>query len=168
MRRYLLLLILFVLGLAAAPARADDPAFLDLQLGSFNIRHQHDFMGDLEYRSNYKLWVFKPMAGILATARGATYIYSGFAVDFFFGNRWVVTPSEAVGAYSQGNDTNLGAIPEFRSSLAVAYRFDDRSRLGVMFHHISNAGLGKSNPGTEQALMSYSYPFDRIEALFGH
>ena len=167
MRFVSLLLSLFTLGLAVGPAFADDPAFLDLELGTFDVRKGHSFIGDLEYRSDYKLWVFKPMAGFFATGRGATYVYGGFAVDFFFGDRWVATPSEAIGAYNQGNDAHLGAIPEFRSSLEVAYRFDDRSRLGVMFHHISNAGIGAHNPGSETALMTYSYPFDKIEAMFG-
>ncbi|MGO8867805.1 MAG: acyloxyacyl hydrolase [Alphaproteobacteria bacterium] len=168
MRRLSLLLSLLTLCLATGPALADDPDFLDLQLGAFDVRHAHTFVGDLEYRSDYKLWVFKPMAGFFATARGATYVYSGFAVDLFFGDRWVVTPSEAIGAYNHGNDAHLGAVPEFRSSLAIAYRFDDRSRLGVMFHHISNAGIGVHNPGSETALMTYSYPFDKIRALFGN
>ena len=167
MRRVLLLLSLFMLGLATLPARADDPDFLGLQLGTFDVRHAHTVMGDLEYRSDYKLWIFKPMAGFFATARGASYVYSGFAVDLFFGDRIVVTPSEAIGAYNHGNDAHLGAVPEFRSSLEIAYRFDDRSRLGVMFHHISNAGIGAHNPGSESALMTYSYPFNKITALIG-
>ncbi len=168
MRRFALPLSLLALCLLARPALADDPAFLDLQLGTFDVRHAHTPIADLEYRSDYKLWVLKPMGGFFVTSRGATYVYGGFAVDLFFGNRIVVTPSEAVGAYNHGNDANLGAIPEFRSSIAVAYRFDDRSRLGVMFHHISNAGLGKSNPGSETALVSYSYPLDKLGSLFGN
>jgi hypothetical protein len=153
---------MLTLCLTVSAARADDPAFLDLQLGTFDIRHAHTFAGDLEFRSDYKLWIFKPMIGILATSRGAVYGYGGFAVDIFFGPRFVATPSLAIGGYSQGNDVNLGAVPEFRSSIQFAYRFDDRSRFGIMFHHISNAGIGKRNPGAEQLLAFYSYPLGKL------
>ncbi|HLI12145.1 MAG TPA: acyloxyacyl hydrolase [Alphaproteobacteria bacterium] len=158
--------------LAGTPAMAgessiiasDDPAFLDLQLGTFDIRHAHTFVGDLEYRSSYKiLGVVKPMAGFFATGRGAFYGYGGFAIDLYFGRRIVVTPSEAIGGYYHGNDVDLGAAaPEFRSAIEIAYRFDDRSRLGIMFHHISNAGIGRSNPGAETALVTYSYPLPKL------
>lgn len=154
-----------------AVAADDDPDFLELQLGTFDIRHAHTLAVDLEYRSDYKIlgWV-KPMVGVLTTGRGAVYGYGGFAIDFYFGRRIVVTPSLAIGAYSQGNDVHLGAtVPEFRSSFEIAYRFDDRSRLGIMFHHISNAGTTKSNPGAETALVTYAYPLSKIrQRLFGN
>jgi lipid A 3-O-deacylase len=158
--------------LALAPARAadDDPDFLELQLGTFDIRHAHTFAADLEYRSGYKILGYvKPMVGMMTTSRGAFYGYGGFAMDIYFGRRIVITPSLAVGAYNQNNDVHLGAwFPEFRSSFEIAYRFDDRSRLGVMFHHISNAGTTKSNPGAETAMLTYAYPLSKLrEQLFG-
>lgn len=159
---------LLTLCATTVPARADDPAFLDLQLGVFDIRHAHTFAADLEYRSDYKLWIIKPMVGVLATSRGAFYGYAGFAGDIYFGSRFVVTPSLAIGGYRRGNDVNLGAVPEFRSAIEMAYRFDDRSRLGFIFHHISNAGITKRNPGAETTMMAYSYPLNKLtEQLFG-
>lgn len=44
----------------------------------------------------------------------------------------------------------------------MAYRFDDRSRLGLEFYHLSNAGLDKHNPGTEILLAKYSVPFGKL------
>ncbi len=83
----------------------------------------------------------------------------GILTDFYFGNRIVVSPSVAVGAYFEGSGKDLGHVFEIRSALEVAYRFDDRSRLGVMFYHISNAGLGDDeNPGAEVLTLSYSFP----------
>ena len=148
----------------AGPLSTDDPDFIELQLGSFDIRHAHTFAFDLEYRSDYKILDFvKPMVGLLSTSRGAVYGYGGFAVDLYLGQRFVVTPSLAIGAYSQGNDVELGtAAPEFRSAIEIAYRFDDRSRLGVEFHHISNAGTSKKNPGAETLLLTYAYPLSKL------
>jgi hypothetical protein len=147
--------------------RADDPAFLDFQAGVRDIRNYKVPAVDLEYRSAFKiLWIAKPMVGILASTRGAVYGYAGFAGDIYFGRRIVLTPSLAVGAYYKGNDVNLGTwLPEFRSAVELAYRFDDRSRLGIMFNHISNAGIGKSNPGTETAMLTYSYPLNKLTEL---
>ena len=150
----------------AGPSGGDDPAFLEFQGGAFDVRHAHTGIFDLEYRSAYKiLGVAKPMVGMFGTSRGATYEYGGFALDLYFGRRWVATWSEAIGAYERGNDVNLGAVPEFRSAIDVAYRFDDRSRLGVEFHHISNAGIGSKNPGSETVLMTYAYPLPKLTAL---
>jgi len=50
--------------------------------------------------------------------------------------------------------------------LEVAYRFDDRSRLGLSISHYSNAGLGDDNPGTESLMLNYSVPLKKITGLF--
>jgi lipid A 3-O-deacylase len=157
---------------SAVPAYAqfatstDDPAFLDLQVGVRDIRNYKVPAVDLEYRSDYQFFFIKPIVGILVSTRDAVYGYGGLAMDIFFGSRFVMTPSLAVGAYYKGHDVNLGTwLPEFRSAVELAYRFDDRSRLGIMFNHISNAGIGKSNSGTETAMLTYSYPITKLQSL---
>lgn len=153
----------------AAPARAaDDPAFLTLAAGWFDMNRQKMDSAEfrLEYRSDYKLWGFKPFGGVMATSDGASYYYAGILMDIYFGRRVVVTPSFAPGAYIKGGGYDLGHALEFRSQLEVAYRFDDRSRLGVSFSHMSNASIGDSNPGTESLMLNYSIPFDKIGGWF--
>jgi len=76
----------------------------------------------------------------------------------------VLTPSFGVGAYDEGDGKDLGDTIEFRSQVELAYRFDNRSRVGVAFSHISNAGIGDRNPGTEILNVYYAYPLD---AIFG-
>ena len=100
----------------------------------------------------------------MATTDAATYGYAGIGVDVFFGPRWVATPTFAAGIYGNGDGKDLGNAVEFRSGLEVAYRFDDRSRLGLSFTHISNAGIGDRNPGVESLVLMYSVPFDRLFA----
>ena len=51
---------------------------------------------------------------------------------------------------------------EFRSTIELGYRFDDRSRLSLAFGHLSNAGIGDSNPGTEVLTLYYHLPIDRL------
>ena len=92
---------------------------------------------------------------------------AGILMDISFGRRVVATPSFAPGYYARGSGYNLGHAIEFRSQFELAYRFDDRSRLGVSFGHMSNAGIGDKNPGTESLMLNYSIPLSSIAGLFG-
>jgi lipid A 3-O-deacylase len=144
--------------------RNDDPGFVSLGAGAFDVLHDFtagEFRG--EYRFGQKLWIFKPFLGLMGTTDGAFYGYGGFLVDIYIGNRWVVMPNVAVGYFDKGSGKDLGAHTEFRSGAEFAYRFDDRSRLGFTFHHISNAGIGKHNPGEEEMALVFSLPFDLLK-----
>ena len=150
---------------AAAPVLSDDPGFVSLGLGGFDILHNNT-AGEArgEYRFGQKLWIFKPFFGVEGTTKRAFYGYGGFLVDIYLGNRWVVMPNAAVGYYDKGNGKDLGSHAEFRTGAEFAYRFDDRSRLGFTFHHISNAGINKKkNPGEEEMLVVFSLPFDLLK-----
>jgi len=158
-------------GLAAAlavPARADgislgspnDPNYFELGAGGYDIFHNYTagvFRGELRFSS--KLWVLTPIIGGEVTTDGGLYGYGGFALDLHLGSHWLLSPNEAVGAWARGDGKNLGSVVEFRSGAELDYQFDDASRLGFSFHHISNAGIGKHNPGEEEALVLYSVPF---------
>lgn len=152
-------------GLLPRPASAEEPGFLALSAGWFDINDDQDaaaFRAELRAPEHWKLWVFTPMAGFMATTDGATYTYGGIGLDIFFGKRMVLTPSFAVGAYTEGDGKDLGHVVEFRSAIELAYRFDDRSRLGLSFYHLSNAGLDDNNPGTEVLSLTYALPLDRL------
>ena len=148
-----------VIGVAAAtaPARADDPAFLAVSAGGFDV-NDDDTAGEfrIEYRSDRKYLFLKPMIGLMLNTDGGVYGYGGINLDVFLGRRWVVMPNFAIGGYRRGSSKDLGSIIEFRSGLEIAYRFDDRSRLGVAISHISNASISDNNPGTESLVLTYS------------
>ncbi|MAF48177.1 MAG: acyloxyacyl hydrolase [Rhodospirillales bacterium] len=149
------------------PALADDPDFLTIGAGWFDFNRQKDQGAELrlEYRSDKKLWLFKPFAAAAYASPGHGFIGAGVLVDIFLGRRLVLTPSIAPHYYWGGDsDLDLGHALEFRSQLEFAYRFDNRSRLGVAISHYSNASLGDTNPGTETVTLYYSIPFD---SLFG-
>ena len=163
---------LLALALAGAPVRAqqaDDPDFVTFAAGWFDMNRQKDDGAEvrLEYRSDKKLLMFKPFGGVMATSDGASYYYAGVLIDVFLGRRVVATPSFAPGYYAKGSGYDLGHAVEFRSQFELAYRFDDRSRLGVSFGHMSNAGLGDKNPGTESLMLNYSTPLSSLTGLFG-
>ncbi len=145
------------------PGIADDPDFLSISAGAFDWNRQKDTGAEfrLEYRSDYKLWHFKPFAAAAGTTNGNYFLGAGILLDVYFGRRVVVTPSFAPHFYTGGNDKlDLGYPVEFRSQLEIAYRFDDRSRLGLAVSHYSNSSLGDTNPGTESAMVYYSLPLD--------
>lgn len=145
-----------------AAAADDDPHFLTLAAGYFDINDDMDAAEfRAEFRARNKLWIFKPFGGMMATSDAAVYGYAGFLVDVYFGRRIVLTPSLAAGLYADGDGKDLGHVVEFRSSLELAWRFDDRSRLGLSFYHISNASLSDNNPGTEVLSLNYSIPIGR-------
>ena len=161
------LILVFAASLgAAAPARADgdDPSFLTFGLGYYDINKQDQSAADfrLEYRHGTKLWIFKPWVGVEATSDGAVYGAAGILIDVYFGNRVVLTPSFGAGFYADGNGKELGHAVQFRSQIELAYRFDNRSRLGLAFSHISNASIGDSNPGAEVLNVYYALPLDGL------
>jgi lipid A 3-O-deacylase len=152
----------WVAPVAAQDLEKGDPDFLSFGVGAFDIvAHKHPSTAfQAEYASDSRFWIFHPIAGVMATTDMGGDAYAGVAVDLFFGNRIVMTPSFAPGFYWRGSGKNLGYPLEFRSAFTVAYRFDDRSRLGVEFYHLSNAGINENtNPGTEVLLLKYSMPF---------
>lgn len=163
--------VLLALATAALPARADDPDFLSFSGGWFDFNRQKDPGAEfrMEYRSDYKIpyikW--KPFAAVGGATSGHGFVGAGVLWDFYFGRRIVVTPSFAPHLYLGGDKKlDLGYPLEFRSQLEVAYRFDDRSRLGLAISHYSNASIGDTNPGSETLSVYYSIPLDRIGKFF--
>lgn len=151
----------------ATPARADDPAYLILGAGSIgNIVADRKSAGlfSFEYRAGPELELLhvRPSLGVFATTDSSVYAWLGLNLDLYFAKRIVLTPQLAVGYYSKGDGQDLGHELEFRTGAVLAWRFDDRSRLGLGFHHLSNLGLGKINPGTESLTVFYAHPLGRL------
>tara|TARA_R110002072_G_scaffold7162_6_gene39400 strand:+ start:701 stop:1186 length:486 start_codon:yes stop_codon:yes gene_type:complete len=153
-------LVLGVFLVMPFSAAADDPDFLTVAVGAFDLVQDHDQAAEFraEYRSDKKIWIVKPFIGVMGTTDSTFYGYGGFLTDIFFGRRWVLTPSLAAGYYDKGNGLDLGHELEFRSSIELSYRFDNRTRLGLSFYHLSNASIGSINPGTEVLSIVYSIP----------
>jgi len=153
-------------GLVSRPAAAqvslvDDPSELAFGAGGYNIFHQiynaAVFRG--EYRFGDKLFFLRPIIGGEVTTQGSAYGYGGFSAEIGIGN-FIIIPSAAVGFWERGGRSKpLGSFIEFRTGAELDYRFEDDTRIGISLHHISNAGLTKENPGVEEALLVYSFPF---------
>ena len=108
----------------------------------------------------------KPFAGIELTSDSAFYLISGIYLEDNIGdlmagkdNNWSFTPSFGVGYYDDGNGKKLGNKVEFRTTLELSYQLVNKDRIGISFGHISNANIGKKNPGAEIISISYQKPF---------
>lgn len=167
------ILMILAVGLLCAltvprHARAEEPDFLTFGVGVYDMfddKTTAEFRLEYVFSEKHKLWFFTPFVGLTATAQAGTYAYAGIGVDIFFGRRFMITPNFAAGIYGNGDGKDLGHPVEFRSGVNFAYRFDNYSRLGLAFHHISNAGLDERNPGEETLMLTYSVPLD---TLFGN
>ena len=152
-----------------AQAQAQEPDFVSVGLGWFDFNRQKDQGGEfrIEYRSDQKIFFLKPFVAAAVASPGHGFFGVGVLMDIYFGNRIVVTPSFAPHVYAGGDkDLDLGYWLQFRSQLEIAYRFDDRSRLGLAISHYSNASLGDTNPGTETLTLYYSVPFSKFSRFF--
>jgi lipid A 3-O-deacylase len=142
----------------------EEPSYLELSAGVYDILGDHGlhetFGADAEFHFGQKLFFIGPAVGVIADARGGGMVYAGFYSDLALGPV-IVTPLAGIGAWWHGShqDENLGGTFEFRLSLAAAYEFADRSRLGLRFGHISSAGINKRNPGENDLMMIYDAPF---------
>ncbi len=154
---------ILLLSLTVNPVKAkDDPAFLALSMGLFDIVKNDDTAAEFrfEYLSEFRILWFKPFLGTTINVDGGKFIYAGVYSDFYFGRRIVVSPSIAPAYYNKGGSKDLGYDLQFRSQLDIAYRLDDRSRIGLSFNHFSNAGLGDTNKGSESLAITYSLPLN--------
>ena len=143
--------------------RADEPPFISVAIGYFDLVQDHNQANEfrIEYRSDETISMLKPFLGIMGTNDATLYGYGGLLLDLFYGRRFVVTPSLAAGYYEKGDGKDLGHELEFRSSVEISYRFDDRSRIGLSFYHLSNASISSKNPGTEVLSIVYSIPLNK-------
>ncbi len=140
--------------LADTPPR-EEPDAIALEIGRFdaikNAQPATAFGG--EYRFGGLLWwQLRPFAGAGFTSQQSLYGYAGIRIATYWGERVVITPSFALGAYHRGEGKDLGNPPVLgRFGIDLEYRLDNDLRVGVAYHHFSNGkALGQSyNPGTE-------------------
>jgi hypothetical protein len=173
MRRVAIGLLLGLLPFAARPAMAqitfgspNDPPRFALGGGAFDVlpdnKKQHAGVTGLalaEYRFGDVWWILSPFIGAMGTGKGAFYGYFGLGFDINVPGNFVFTPSAAAGYFESGQGIDLGSWWEFRTGAELDYRFADDRRVGIGFYHMSNAGLGKKNPGVELATFVLTVPF---------
>tara|TARA_B100000427_G_scaffold105134_1_gene87168 strand:- start:114 stop:635 length:522 start_codon:yes stop_codon:yes gene_type:complete len=163
-------LLAAAMSVTTGTARADDdPDFVTFAAGKFDIfrNREEDLELRLDYRFGNKFWIFKPFLTSAYVTNNSSFIGAGVLVDIYLGRRFVLTPQFSP-TWWRGKTSNLdlGHALEFRSRLELAYRLDDRSRIGISIDHSSNAGLGDGNPGVESVMLNYSMSMDTLTGMF--
>lgn len=99
-----------------------------------------------------------PALGVSGSDNGSLYVHADLRHDFWLNDRWIFVPSFGVGAFKSSDSLRLGHGLEFRSGFDLACRIYGQYRLAVGIHHLSNAGLGDKNPGTETVVATFGFP----------
>lgn len=98
-----------------------------------------------------------PVLGASGTTEGNAWGYAGVRWDLPLNTeRWITTIGFAVSIYEEGDGKDLGGPVEFRSSIDLAYRLSNGSRIGLSFYHLSNARIYDFNPGSESLVLTWS------------
>ncbi|MBE0597772.1 MAG: acyloxyacyl hydrolase [Desulfuromonadales bacterium] len=132
---------------------------LQLSAGVFDLGNKYTSpAAAVELRFGHKLGFIGPLIGVMANTDGGVFAHAGIYADMQW-RRLSITPAWSAGAYRQGNSRDLGGTLELRSALTLAWVFDRGSRLGVHLAHISNGKLHEKNPGENDVMLSYAFPF---------
>ncbi len=114
----------------------------------------------VENRTNKKvLGDIKLYYEILHTTQDAFFIAPGLYYELSLGRKLVLTPCLGAGFYECGDDKNLGLAFQWRSGADISLKLPKEWRIGLMYHHLSNMGFTRPNPGAESYLFFLSKSF---------
>lgn len=139
-----------------------ESAFFGLSVGMYDAFTNGDEAAslNLEYHPGVQIAGFlQPILGATVSSTGAILGYAGFGVPVPMGDHWMMMPSLAVGAYEKGDGVDLEKVLAFRAGAEFAYVFDDKSRLGLSAHVITNGMSDQPKDRTEVVGLSYTMPF---------
>ena len=119
----------------------------------FGLEHQDEFL----FRDSL-IGRLSPITGGLITADNAVYLYTGVQAEYDLGGI-KLTPSFTPGLYNKGQGKDLGHILEFKSEVQFSFDMSETSNLGMSYNHISNASLGKKNPGANSYMFNFLKKF---------
>ena len=132
--------VLFVLVFCAAlPVRALDE--IAASAGRFRVSdNDHISEGGLEVRLAPHRFRWLPRRVAFVPAFGV-----------------MVNSDSSYGLYDRNGGFNLGGQVEFRSGLEATRQIGERARLGLIYYHLSNAGIYVHNPGSESLVLTFAY-----------
>lgn len=168
---FYLFILLGFFGLVA-PASAEEDRIL-LGIGAFSFDEGNDgnlaAEARLEYLSGWRLFGqafgprfqgLGPYAALNVNTDGGVFGSGGLFLDLQPFPGFYLRPFGGIGGYSEGSARDLGGVFQFETGAAVGYRFENQMETGILFKHISNAGIHDDNPGVNSLMLTVSMPFD--------
>lgn len=130
---------------------------LRVSIAHFDVDGSHEAVAvELVYQvSRWNVWRLRPELGAMANSEGGVLGFAGIAVPLDLPGRVRVSPSFSLGAYRRGRSLDLGRVVEFRSGIQLDRIVRGDDRVAISLYHVSNAGLGERNPGTEVLGLGY-------------
>ena len=171
----ILFILLYTNSLKATGYDVFGLGFYDVKFNGSETNKAKDFRYERRFDNSIfeigpeseNFFYLKPFAGIELTSDSASYFLGGIYLEDNLGTLFTgensnfnFTPSFGVGYYENGSGMNLGNSLEFRTTFEISYELQNKKRLGLSFGHISNANIGKKNPGVEILSFSYQVPFN--------
>lgn len=89
----------------------------------------------------------------------------GAAYHRYVGHQIELGVSFGSGYFKGSQDFDLGYKLEFKTGIELTRIFKSGQKLGLGFGHVSNASLGRRNPGTEYAQVSWHLPLELTNKL---
>jgi len=155
-----IILVITIVAFSSVNSFAQDKNHIAISSAVFDILQQADpsFEGRVEFRLGNVNLGGHPFSGVMVNTEGAMHIYLGLYYDIPITDFLFITPSFAPGLYAKNSSKDLKFALEFQSQIEVSFKFITGMRVGVSFNHISNATLGKENPGVESLALTYIFP----------
>ncbi len=135
-------------------------------VGAIGIAQEEpaDTVAGVEVRLPLAWHGIRPWLGSSVVDNGTWFAGAGFIRDFAPAPRWVVTLGTGPFYYRSAH-RNLGLDLEFYSFGEITRRLPRDMRVGLRVGHLSNGGLGRRNPGTENVLLVAVIPLGRNRAM---
>jgi len=124
-----------------------------------------DTAAGVEIRLPHNWHGIRPWFGTSVSDNGTWFAGAGFIYDLKPSPDWTITLGSGPFYYESDTD-DLGLDLEFYSFIEASRRFRNDVRFGVRVGHLSNAGLGRINPGTENVTLVAVIPLTRERLRF--
>jgi lipid A 3-O-deacylase len=127
------------------------------------LDRDRDATARIEYHFDKPLvYTITPYVSAGIATDGSSLFGAGLAYRRRLGSRWRMTLASGPAYYDRNGGADLGYNLEFVSYAELATEVAPGLWVGLNFGHISNAGLGKVNPGREIVGITYSIHFDEL------
>lgn len=128
-----------------------------------------DFNAEIVFRKpSFMLWkgVVLPNLGLSINSHGDTSkLYGGALWEFLFSNGLFFNIGTGLAVHNgqlesnDGDKKQLGSRVLFRTPIEFGFTFYERHRISILFDHISNADLAKTNEGLDTLGVRYGFQF---------
>jgi hypothetical protein len=138
-------------------------SFFGLSVGTYGIGHSDDDAPSInaEWQPGVKIaGVLQPLFGAMFASNGAMLGYGGVGVPLKLSPHVFMMPSVAVGAYREGSGYDLGQTLAYRFGTEIGYEFDNKSRVGLNAHLITNGVSFKKEDRAGVISLVYTMPVD--------